>query len=146
MDSVRETLRESIFEVFEKMFFVFLERGERAPIHDCETSIGFDGPLRGVIRIFFTRPVAELMVRNMLGLSAGEEVGRHAEDCLKEAANMVCGNFLVNYDASKKFAMSLPEFSAKAGQPSVPSEKTVAFDFDCEAGRMTVTLEIEGRG
>jgi CheY-specific phosphatase CheX len=146
MENVREILRESIFEVFERMYFIFLEPGGRVLVHDYETSIGFDGPHRGSIRILFARPVARLMVRNMLGISDEKEIERHVEDCVKEAANMVCGNFLVNLDASKKFTMSLPAFSAKPGQPPVVSEGVHAFDFDCEAGKMGVVLEMQDKG
>ena len=146
MENIREILRESIFEVFERMFFIFLEPGGRVLVHDYETSIGFDGPQRGSIRILLARPVARLMVRNMLGISDEKEIERHVEDCVKEAANMVCGNFLVNLDASKKFTMSLPAFSVKPGQPPVVSEGVHAFDFDCEAGKMGVVLERQGKG
>ena len=97
------------------MFFIFLEPGGRAPVHDYEAAIRFDGPQRGVIRILFTRPVARLMVRNMLGLDNGAVTEPHVEDCVKEAANMVCGNFLVNLDASKKFTMSLPAVLGQTG-------------------------------
>jgi CheY-specific phosphatase CheX len=143
MENIREILKESIFEVFEKMFFIFLEPGGRAPVHDYEAVIRFDGPQRGAIRILFTRPVARLMVRNMLGLDNGAVTEPHVEDCVKEAANMVCGNFLVNLDASKKFTMSLPAFSARPGQPPGVSEKVYAFDFECEDGMMGVVLTLE---
>ena len=115
MENMREILTESIFEVFERMFFIFLEPGGRAPVHDYEAAIRFDGPRRGAIRILFTRPVARLMVRNMLGLGNGDVTEPHVEDCAKEAANMVCGNFLVNLDASKKFTMSLPAVLGETG-------------------------------
>jgi len=125
------------------MFFIFLEPGGRAPVHDYESAVWFDGPQRGAIRILFTRPVARLMVRNMLGLDNGAVTDPHVEDCVKEAANMVCGNFLVNLDASKKFTMSLPAFSVKLGPPPALSEGVHAFDFDCEAGKMAVILTLE---
>ncbi len=83
------------------------------------------------------------MVRNMLGIADEKEIERHVEDCVKEAANMVCGNFLVNLDASKKFAMSIPVFSARPAQPPAVSEGVHAFDFDCEAGKMGVVLTLE---
>ena len=146
MENIREILKESIFEVFEKMFFIFLEPGGRILVHDYEASIGFDGPRRGEIRILLSLPVARLMVRNMLGLADEKEIGRHLEDCVKEAANMVCGNFLVNFDASRKFTMSLPTFSARPGPTPAVSEGVYAFDFDCEAGKMAVILTIEGQG
>jgi len=141
--NVKETLAESIFEVFERMFFIFLEPGGRSPVHDYEAAIRFDGPHRGQIRILFTRPVARLMVRNMLGLENGAVTEQHVADCVKEAANMVCGNFLVNLEASKKFAMSLPAFSERPGPPPAASEGVVVLDFDCEAGRMGVILTLE---
>jgi hypothetical protein len=56
---------------------------------------------------------------------------------------MVCGNFLVHLDASKKFTMSLPEFSARPGQPPAAPGDAVSFDFDCDAGKMRVELEME---
>jgi len=146
MENIREILKESIFEVFERMFFIFLEPGGRSPVHDYETAIRFDGPRRGTLRILFARPVARLMVRNMLGLENGAVTEQHVEDCVKEAANMVCGNFLVNLDASKKFTMSLPAFSVRPGQPPAVSEGVYAFDFECEDGKMGVILEIEGKG
>lgn len=142
MESVKEILAESIFEVFERMFFIFLEPGGAAPVHDCEAAIRFDGPRRGAMRILMTRPVARLMVRNMLGLDNGDVTEPHVADCVREAANMVCGNFLVHWDASKKFTMSLPEFSARPGQAPIPDD-AVSFDFDCEAGKMRVVLEME---
>ncbi|HOR33298.1 MAG TPA: chemotaxis protein CheX, partial [Syntrophales bacterium] len=83
------------------------------------------------------------MVRNMLGLDNGAVTEPHVTDCVREAANMVCGNFLVHWDASKKFTMSLPEFSARPGQPPSPPAEVVTLDFDCEAGKMGVVLELE---
>ena len=144
--NVKETLTESIFEVFERMFFIFLEPGGRSPVHDYEAAIRFDGPRRGTIRLLFTRTVARLMVRNMLGLDNGAVTDPHLEDCVKEAANMVCGNFLVNLDPSRKFTMSLPVITQRPDQPPPPSEGVVALDFDCEAGKLGVVLEMEGAG
>jgi CheY-specific phosphatase CheX len=143
MENLKQILTESIFEVFERMFFIFLEPGGKAPVHDFEASIRFDGPRRGVLRIRFTRPVARLMVRNMLGLDNGAVTESHVEDCVKEAANMVCGNFLVNLDPAKKFTLSLPGFSARPGQPPAVSEGVHALDFDCEAGKMGVVLTMD---
>jgi CheY-specific phosphatase CheX len=146
MANVKEILAESIFEVFERMFFIFLEPGSASPVHDCEAAIRFDGPRRGTMRMLFTRPVARLMVRNMLGLDNGAVTEQHVADCVKEAANMVCGNFLVHLDASKKFTMTLPEFSARPGQPPAAPGDVVSFDFDCDDGKMRVVLEWRVQG
>jgi len=146
MENVKEILAESIFEVFEKMFFIFLEPGGASPVHDCEAAIRFDGPRRGTMRVLLTRPVARLMVRNMLGLDNGAVTEPHVADCVREAANMVCGNFLVHWDASKKFTMSLPEYAARPGQAEAAPGNTICLDFDCEAGKMRVVLEMESKG
>lgn len=143
MENVKGILAESIFEVFERMFFIFLEPGGAAPVHDCETAIRFDGPRRGTLRIRLGRPVAKLMVRNMLGLDNEAVTEPHMADCVKEAANMVCGNFLVHWDASKKFTMSLPEFSASPCRTPAAPRDAVTFDFDCEAGKVGVVLELQ---
>ena len=146
MENVKEILAASIFEVFERMFFIFLEPGGPAPIPDCEAAIRFDGPRRGTMRILFTRPVARLMVRNLLGLDNGAVTEPHVADCVKEAANMGCGNFLVHLDATKTFTMTLPEFSARPGQPPDDRRGVVSFDFDCDAGKMRVELTMETGG
>jgi hypothetical protein len=39
--------------------------------------------------------------------------------------------------------MSLPGFTARPGETPVLSEGVVAFDFDCEAGKMGVVLTLE---
>ena len=83
------------------------------------------------------------MVRNMLGLDNGAVTEPHVTDCVREAANMVCGNFLVHWDASKKFTMSLPGFSVSTGKPPAAPGDVVSFDFDCEAGKMRVELAME---
>jgi CheY-specific phosphatase CheX len=146
MENIRDILKGSIFEVFERMFFIFLEPGGHVPGHHYESSIGFDGPRRGSIRIRLSRPVARLMVRNMLGISDEKEIERSLEDCVKEAANMLCGNFLVNLDASEKFTVALPAFSVRPGPPPAESEGVHAVDFDCEAGKLEVILEMQGKG
>ncbi len=143
MENVKEVLRESIFEVFERMFFIFLEPGGRSPAHDFETSIRFDGVPSGTIRLLFTRPLASLMVHNMLGTSGNGVTQDQITDCLKEAANMVCGNFLVNLDASKRFTMSIPDFSSRPRQVEDGAGERHVFDLDSEAGKLSVCLQIE---
>jgi CheY-specific phosphatase CheX len=105
----------AIFEVFEKMFFVFLEPLDEEVKYEMVTSIKFSGPTTGEIYIFFTRGVAETMVQNMLGVDLPGVTDKLIEDCTKEAVNMVSGNFLQKHDSSKVFDLSIPVFEKKTG-------------------------------
>jgi len=101
----------SIFEVFEKMFFIFLEPVEQKDVMlDMETEIKFKGPVEGCMKMYLSEGLASLMVRNMLGLDDEEVTDYLKEDCVREAINMVCGNLLRTYDSSRIFNLSIPTF------------------------------------
>ncbi len=108
---IRRLLMDSIFEVFEKMFYLFLEPldGE-AGEYRYEASINFHGPYKGELAALFSRPLAQAMVENMLSIEETEIREELLEDCLKESVNMICGNFLRKFDASKVFDLSMPVF------------------------------------
>jgi CheY-specific phosphatase CheX len=112
---IQDLLMNAIFEVFEKMFFVFLEPLDEEVQYEMVTSIKFSGPVSGEIHVFFTHGVAETMVQNMLGIDLPELTDELIEDCTKEAVNMIGGNFLQKYDSSKVFDLSIPIFERKAG-------------------------------
>lgn len=111
---VRQTLMNSIFEVFERMFYVFLEPAESRPNgeHSYRAAISFSGPLMGELRAFFSRPLAEAMLRNMLNVGGNEINERLMSDCLKEAVNMICGNFLGKHDSGQVFDLSIPTYDS----------------------------------
>ncbi len=108
-------MRHSISEVFEKMFFLFLEpqEGELACGYDMESSIRFDGSICGEVRILLSEGMARSMVQNMLGLDGGEVALHNLEDCSKEAANMICGDFLGKFESDQIFALSTPVFKGR---------------------------------
>jgi CheY-specific phosphatase CheX len=109
MGKMREMLTTSIFEVFEKMFFIFLEPVEKRNIvFDMATEIKFKGPVEGTMKMYLTRGLVSTMVQNMLNLSEEELSDSLKEDCSQEAINMVCGNLLRNYDNSHVFNLSIP--------------------------------------
>ena len=72
MKKTQEVLMNSIFEVFEKMFFVFLEPLDEDIRYDMVTSIYFSGPAKGEIKVYLSKRMAGTMVQNMLGLESGE--------------------------------------------------------------------------
>ena len=151
MKKIEEMMRLSIFEVFEKMFYLFLEPlsieyGE----YDMESSIEFDGRISGEVVILLSRDIVKTMVQNMLGLGKDEITGQHMEDCSKEAVNMVCGNFLSKLDSASVFNLSIPSFSEnpplppfdKGGMGGFLSENTCRMDFDSDEGNVGVIVEV----
>jgi CheY-specific phosphatase CheX len=133
----------SIFEVFERMFYVFLEPAEKSQWdHQARVSIGFTGPLQGTIRAFFSRELSEMMVQNMLNLEGDEITEKIREDCLKEAVNMICGNFLRSLDSSKVFDLSLPVCETPGNQfadgSAEDAEGRLLLDFTSGSGMLRI--------
>ncbi len=109
MGKMREMITTSTFEVFEKMFFNFLEPVEkRAIAYDMAAEIQFKGPFEGAMKMYLSDGLVSSMVQNMLSLSDEEITDSMREDCAREAINMVCGNMLRNYDSSQVFNLSIP--------------------------------------
>jgi CheY-specific phosphatase CheX len=136
----------AIFEVFEKMFFVFLEPIDEDVKYDMIASINFTGPVNGSMDVFFARGVTETMVQNMLGVDAGGVTDKLIEDCTKEAVNMIGGNFLQKYDSSMVFDLSIPVFENKSGvlvsQEEAASDTVWKLSFESDESMMGVRMSI----
>lgn len=144
MKKMRETMTPSIFEVFEKMFYIFLEPldvGNNE--YDMEAAISFESSISGDVRILFSRNIVKAMVQNMLGLKGDEITGQDMEDCSKEAVNMVCGNFLSGLDSTKVFNLSTPTFKEGRPQDLESKEDICRMDFDSDSGKISVILHSE---
>ena len=141
---IRQTLTSSIFEVFERMFYVFLEPAD-GPDGEYQYRVGinFSGPLRGELTVLFSRPLAEAMMRNMLNVDEDEVNERLMEDCLKESVNMICGNFLSKYDSRQVFDLSLPAYTSGKQEEGVSADKNceaLQLDFYGGQGRLMVMV------
>jgi CheY-specific phosphatase CheX len=111
-ENIRQTLTKATFEVFEKMFFVFLEPVESAKVrYDSVSFIDFDGRATGGLCLMMSRGLTEMMAQNMLGCEPAEITDQMIEDCSKEAANMVCGNFLRKMSEQDIFKLNLPKYA-----------------------------------
>ncbi|MBU8850144.1 MAG: chemotaxis protein CheX [Desulfobacterales bacterium] len=159
---IEETMRVSIFEVFEKMFYIFLEPlDDESNEYDMEAAISFEGFLSGEVRLLLSMDIANTMIQNMLGLEKDEITRQIIEDCSKEAINMICGNFLGKLDSTKVFKLSIPSFieggsrpgplnsmnqnqsSASAGMNFTGIEtgkNAYKMDFDSDEGRIGVII------
>ncbi len=140
MKKTQEVLMNSIFEVFEKMFFVFLEPLEEDIQYDMIASIRFSGPMRGEIKAYLSRGVASIMVENMLGMDPKEVTDKTMEDCAKEALNMIAGNFLNKLDTKKVFDLSIPAYEKKTAKFTKDNEATLSLTFDSDGHYLAVTM------
>lgn len=139
---IQELLMNAIFEVFEKMFFVFLEPVDEDVNYDMIASINFTGPVSGEIDVMLTSDLANAMVQNMLGVGEGGLTGKLVEDCVKESVNMIGGNFLQKYDSSKVFDLSIPVFKNESAvfAKTEAIEKTWRLSFESSEGLLGVKM------
>ena len=147
---IRQTLKKSIFEVFEKMFFVFLEPAETYPTGKevLKASIRFRGPRSGTLELLFAADLSMRMVQNLLLKEPDEMSDRDVEDCLKESANVVCGNFLRLFDSSLTFDLSIPGFERNSEAPGEEKGEQagnpVVIHFQSEDGGLSAVLRETG--
>ena len=143
---IQEHLMNAIFEVFEKMFFVFLEPLDEDVKYDMIASINFTGPIKGYIDVLYTRSLASAMVQNMLGVDEDGVTPQLIEDCTKEAVNMIGGNFLQKYDSSKVFDLSIPVFKNESGvfatQETESSDNVWNLSFESNESMLGVKMSI----
>jgi CheY-specific phosphatase CheX len=140
MKKIQEVLMNSIFEVFEKMFFVFLEPFDEDIRYDMVASIRFSGPMKGEIKAYLSRDVASIMVENMLGLDPKNVTDKTMEDCAKEALNMIAGNFLNKLDTKKVFDLSIPEYEKKTATFKKENDATLSLIFDSDGQYLAVAM------
>lgn len=144
METMKQMMEISIFEVFEKMFFIFLEHsGDENNHYDHEASINFSGTVRGEVQLFISSRLARAMVVNMLGVEEGEVTEQDIEDCSKEAVNMVCGNFLgkLNND-QQSFDLTIPLYHQPPFGITADSKTTSQSHFISDDGVMRTVLQI----
>ena len=145
---IKEILTTAIFEVFEKMFYVFSEPLQsEGEIYQMKSTINFSGPVSGEIHIFLNRPIAEMMVTNMLGLDEGEINQSIMADCIKESINMICGNFLRKLDPDRVFHLSIPTFEMISGDlhhGQEEKDQELQLTFATDNGNMAVVMTVSG--
>ncbi len=142
---IKEMLMSAIFEVFEKMFYVFSEplQSNDEKYH-MRSVISFHGPVSGEIQLYLDRAIAETMVKNMLNFDEDEVNDAILADCMKESLNMICGNFLRKLDPDRVFHLSIPTFNMIPEDIDVESKKeeqVVRLSFVSDNGRMKLVMK-----
>jgi hypothetical protein len=121
---IEQKLIKAIFEVFEKMYYLYLEPlagDERAG--DWCAAIDFSGVLHGRFEARFSGGIATAMVENSLVLDREEVTDALREDCLKECVNMICGSFLRLVDPDRIAHLSLPSCGRTAAAIPRPGSR-----------------------
>lgn len=148
MRELRQILIQSIFEVFEKMFYTFLEPSD---VHylgfDVAANVDFKGAMAGTVTLQLSHGMAKHMVSHLLNLPLDQVADELVEDCVKEAANMICGCFLSRADRQNAYQYSPPRFftTLDGRWPASPPEgeaESIRLNFDSENGRASVILAL----
>jgi hypothetical protein len=107
MSAMLETV---IFEIFEKMFFLFPEKAD-APVatgSDWLTyTIAISGPPNCSIRCHYPRPLARLMASNYIGSDDADLSDETVSETCKEALNVIAGH-LIN-QLGEEYQLGIPE-------------------------------------
>ena len=145
--TIRKILTTSTFDVFEKMFYIFLEMSASGKQqYDLVTSIRFSGPFDGEIRLGFSDSLALAMVENMLSMDQHDITRAMREDCAKEAVNMISGHFLRTFDSTKIFHMAVPvclPHTSAAQQESSGQDLEQRLNFESEKGYLYLLASLK---
>lgn len=143
LQRARNSFRQSIYEVMEKMYFIFLE-----PVSDGldeehmhEAEVDFSGLWAGKITVLFSSELLKLMISNVLGLD-DEEIGEKiTEDTAKECVNMVAGSFLRKFEPDKALHLSIPSYHGVKYFKKPDGQ--IIFTMEADRGRMYAILNIK---
>lgn len=146
MKELRQILIQSIFEVFEKMFYTFLEPTDaRYSGFDVASGVDFRGVLSGNITLQLSHNLAKHMVSHLLNLPLDRVTDEQIEDCVKEAASMICGSFVSRADRQNAYDYSPPKFFTilNGSRPSSAEEpESIRLNFDSDSGRASVVFSL----
>ncbi len=145
--TIRKILTTSTFDVFEKMFYIFLEMSAtEKQQYDLVTSIRFSGPFDGEIRLGLSDSLVLAMVENMLSVDQHDITRAMREDCAKEAVNMISGQFLRTLDSTKIFHMAVPVClpdSSVAQHDSPRQDLEQCLNFESEKGYLYLLASLK---
>lgn len=115
-DSERKQLNASAVEVFGTMYFTPVELLPDLPTRDSwrlegqyvKTSISYEGLRRARLCFYFPRSLAVSVAGGFLGIDEAAISDQQLIDTMREAANMIVGNFLGQIDPIGECALGIP--------------------------------------
>jgi chemotaxis protein CheY-P-specific phosphatase CheC len=116
---LKKTMRTSISEVLEKMFFLPLDFSEAgAPEELWEDpaaadlmalSLSFSGPFSGSLIFLIPRKLGTDMTADFMGVERDVVPAEHVEQTAKEVLNMIAGSTFGSLDDQAVFELGIPE-------------------------------------
>jgi CheY-specific phosphatase CheX len=140
---IEQNLVKAIFDVFEKMYYLYLEppAGDGGDLK-WTASIGFSGVVSGRFEARFSEAIASAMVENSLVLDPSQVTDELREDCLKECVNMICGSFLRLVDSDRIAHLTIPS-CVRTPAVQVAQEGGIRLKFEADGMRVAFRTEIE---
>ncbi len=116
-ESIKKVVNKTISEVFEMMFFTFLEPLTDVPPEDewgenavmIRGFISYKGDITGDFLFYFPKNLARNITVNFLGVAAEELDDHKITDTTAEAVNMVVGSLLGKLDPGGTCTLGIPE-------------------------------------
>ena len=134
-ENLKNKVYETMSEVFETMFFTFLEPMFEIPPEEewntddsyIEASINYEGEMSGSFRFFFPKRLARQITLNFLGVEKSELDERQIADTVGETANMTVGSLLGKLDPQGSCKLGMPKTTVieKFSPAGLVSEKGV---------------------
>lgn len=133
-----ETLTKTFSEVLANLAFLFTDVQEAEADSDdqwLETTIGYNGPQEGMLRLLCTRTFSIHLAENLLGTDREDpDLTTKADDAVKELMNIVCGQFITAaHGTSEVFNLTIPRIRLLPDGPPVGENR--------DAGVSTFTVE-----
>ncbi|ADH86373.1 chemotaxis protein CheX [Desulfurivibrio alkaliphilus] len=116
-EQFRQMIYDTFSEVFETMFFTFLEPIDELPGAAAfsgdddyiQANIAYHGPESGSFTLCLPRRLARNITMNFLGVDEGEVSEAQMLDTAKETANMAVGSLLGRVDPGGEARLHIPE-------------------------------------
>ena len=121
---LKTTMKTSISEVFETMFYLPLEFDTPEAVKIKENlnaadmvacRIDFNGSFSGRFTLFIPRELALMMTENFMAESRENIDEEHLDQMVKEIINMVAGNTFSHLDDQVQFKLSIPQRINRSG-------------------------------
>jgi hypothetical protein len=137
-------LSKIVSESLEKLAFMFFMTDtfrELIPFQNAVTAeVSFTGKFSGRLAVVMTELALKELAANMLGIDSEEVEQSHLHDALKEATNIICGNWLPMIGGAEAvFHLDAPRIlspsqavTALAGSPPSALEKMSADEEPCD--------------
>ena len=113
-DQKTTTLTTTLSKVLANLAFMFTDDDEFAPPVGerwLETTISYEGPVSGTLRLTCTRTFATQLAANLLGVESCEKITeQEQDDAVKELVNVICGQHITDvYGTEDVFNLTIPE-------------------------------------